>query len=340
MTPRTRSPAPDGDNDDREHRRSERRESRRRTGSEPIGMAFKLNSCERSLRGHHNELGAQSIGITQLTEAVQRLTADKDAQDQRLNGVFQHIDVKFTEAMTHMNDSMTNVQKHHEVTNQRMETLMTTLNSLTQGFHQRLEQLMMELYAVKRSQTSVPSSVPLIPPDLNVPLTPQVNPSAPEPPRSWTQAPPPPPTHIPSATSHGNSGGLFSTTSGSHEQVPEHVQGSRSATTTFHNIGSPLSANASPFGGQFNDQRPQSVPTFGRWAPGAGTENQPFDPRAWSTDGKKVTKELKTYDGDMAHYDNWRRRIRDHFVNTNHNYSKVLDFVECAKKFNLMGSAS
>ena len=69
VTPRTRSPAPDGDNNDcdRENRRSERREPRRRNGSEPLGMAFRINSCERTLREHHNELGAQRIAITQLT---------------------------------------------------------------------------------------------------------------------------------------------------------------------------------------------------------------------------------------------------------------------------------
>ena len=33
----------------------------------------------------------------------------------------------------------------------------------------------------------------------------------------------------------------------------------------------------------------------------------------------------------MARYDNWRRRIRDHFVNTNHNYSKIFDLVEGTK---------
>ena len=65
-------------------------------------------------------------------------------------------------------------------------------------------------------------------------------------------------------------------------------------------------------------------PLTGAWAPGAGTENRAFDPRDWSVEGKKVSKELRTFDGDIAHYNNWRRRIRDHFVAVNCNYSVIL----------------
>ena len=65
--------------------------------------------------------------------------------------------------------------------------------------------------------------------------------------------------------------------------------------------------------------------------PGAGTEQQPFDPKLWSIENKKVTKELRAYDGDMAHYDNWRRRIRDHFVSVNHNYSRIFNLIEITK---------
>ena len=68
-----------------------------------------------------------------------------------------------------------------------------------------------------------------------------------------------------------------------------------------------------------------------QWAPGAGTELRPFDPRDWSVEGKKPSRELRTYDGDMAHYDNWRRRVRDHFVGTNVNYSKIFEMIEKEK---------
>ena len=55
---------------------------------------------------------------------------------------------------------------------------------------------------------------------------------------------------------------------------------------------------------------------------------KPFDPRDWPVDGKKPSKELKTFDGDMAHYDTWRRRVRDHFMGVNCNYFKIFDIVE------------
>ena len=50
--------------------------------------------------------------------------------------------------------------------------------------------------------------------------------------------------------------------------------------------------------------------SFGRWAPGAGTQLKPLEEREWSTGHKKVTKQLDAFDGDIVHYDNWRRRIR------------------------------
>ena len=33
----------------------------------------------------------------------------------------------------------------------------------------------------------------------------------------------------------------------------------------------------------------------------------------------------------MAHYDNWRLRIRNHFVSVNHNYSSVFKLIEITK---------
>ena len=76
---------------------------------------------------------------------------------------------------------------------------------------------------------------------------------------------------------------------------------------------------------------PYGPPATDQWAAGAGTEQKPFDSRDWSTDGKKASKELKTFDGDLALYDNWRRRIRDHFVATNCNYATIFKIVESQK---------
>ena len=98
-----------------------------------------------------------------------------------------------------------------------------------------------------------------------------------------------------------------------------HVTGTN---TAYFNVGTPG-----------NNWSPHRTPTanLGDWAPGAGTENKPFDIKEWSVDGRKVTKELRSFDGDMAAYDNWRRRIRDHFVSVNCNDATVFDLIEQQK---------
>ena len=68
-----------------------------------------------------------------------------------------------------------------------------------------------------------------------------------------------------------------------------------------------------------------------QWAPGTGTELRPVDPRDWSVEGKKPSRDHRTYDGEMAHYDIWRRCVRDHFVGTNMHYSKIFGMIEKEK---------
>ena len=114
-------------------------------------------------------------------------------------------------------------------------------------------------------------------------------------------------------------------------QYPSNLPG-----PTFHNMSSPKD-QWSPLGGT----RPEPSQNawnatsansqFGQWAPGAGTENQAFLEKDWSVEGKKITKELKAFDGGMQHYDNWRRRVRDHFISVNCNYSKIFHLVETQK---------
>ena len=56
-----------------------------------------------------------------------------------------------------------------------------------------------------------------------------------------------------------------------------------------------------------------------------------FDPKDWTVDQKKPSKELRSFDGDMAVYDSWRRRVRDHFVGVNCNYGLIFDKIEQTK---------
>ena len=42
----------------------------------------------------------------------------------------------------------------------------------------------------------------------------------------------------------------------------------------------------------------------------------------------KVPKELRTFDGDIRHYDKWRLRVRYHFISTNMFYQNIFDLIE------------
>ena len=56
-----------------------------------------------------------------------------------------------------------------------------------------------------------------------------------------------------------------------------------------------------------------------------------FDSKEWNVEGKKVSKELKIFDGDLATYDTWRMRVRNHFIGTNYKYSMIFDIIENCK---------
>ena len=59
-------------------------------------------------------------------------------------------------------------------------------------------------------------------------------------------------------------------------------------------------------------QQPQDASYGGwqtlRWANGVGSNMRPFDVRGWTVD-KKASHKLKTFNGDITSYDNWRRRV-------------------------------
>ena len=46
---------------------------------------------------------------------------------------------------------------------------------------------------------------------------------------------------------------------------------------------------------------------------------------------KEAYHELKSFNGEITHYDNWRRRVRDHFTSTNLFYKKIVYLVEGKK---------
>ena len=97
-TPRDRSPVnlmdadeqDDGEEEEEyEERQSQRKTPpRRRMPTAPIGIPFRLNATEKSIRELTNEMAAQRIMINQLTEEVQRQAVE--AQRQAVGKVAQY----------------------------------------------------------------------------------------------------------------------------------------------------------------------------------------------------------------------------------------------------------
>ena len=77
-------------------------------------------------------------------------------------------------------------------------------------------------------------------------------------------------------------------------------------------------------------QQPQDASYGGwqapRWANGVGSNMRPFDVRDWTV-GKKASHELKSFNGDITNYDNWRRRVRDYFTSTNMFYKDMFGLI-------------
>ena len=92
-TPPARSPLPD--DDDEEDRGRERRDRRRERdqNDEPVGVGFRLNACETSIRDHQHEYLMQY-----LTDEIKRLISEKIEHGGRLDQIFGLVDQRFAEA--------------------------------------------------------------------------------------------------------------------------------------------------------------------------------------------------------------------------------------------------
>ena len=56
----------------------------------------------------------------------------------------------------------------------------------------------------------------------------------------------------------------------------------------------------------------------------------PFHEKDWIVD-RKASQELRASYGDIKNYDNWCKRIRDHFIGANMYYKDVFDIIEREK---------
>ena len=273
-TPRARSPATRGHDQDREDRRAERQESRRRNTTEPVGIHSRITCCETTLKEHHDELSTQRLLIQQLTTEMERMIAGKTSTDSRLNYVFSPVDAKVTEAMGQ-------IKEHADLTNARLDSLMSTLNQITSTVGPRLDLLYMEVESLKQrpqvqqvgltTHSEAPSPTPM-------------------PPQSWS-VPEPPPGVYPRACDFGQAPTAAHSTDNMGQanfqaDVRQSTFGTRGTTTTFHNIGSPLSGGhgseelggANPHDGgasQLGQGSPAS-PNVGGWAPARAPNSSPL----------------------------------------------------------------
>ena len=317
-SPRTpRSPVAD-DDDDRRADRAERRQNRqqeregRNTGpTEPVGLDFRLRACETTLRDHTNELAAQKLMLQQLVEAVKSDNQEKKKMEERLDNAFAQVHQKVAD-----------VEKPQELTKQRVDMVMQTVNSLASTIAARLDEITHDLSKWKHDMAQQGASPTTAPPaPVHVPPTPN----------SWAQGSTPSEAfgqrHAPTTgPATGNAPTSFGTSQNPNAYGPNDNQFSmpgNGSGPTYHDLRSP--------GSPLNPQQPRSDDwhrtthnaQFGQWAPGAGTEMKAFDTRDWSVDGKKPSKELRSFDGNISNYDNWRRRMRDHFISTNCNYATI-----------------
>ena len=112
VRPRARSTGATAEQDyEDDARREERQESRR---GDPVGMNFRVNALEQSLRSHTNELLAQKLMVQQLAEAAQGLGVGKENTESRLNEVFGLVHQRFTEAQN-------GAQEIRDVANKRFD---------------------------------------------------------------------------------------------------------------------------------------------------------------------------------------------------------------------------
>jgi hypothetical protein len=124
--------------------------------------------------------------------------------------------------------------------------------------------------------------------------------------------------------------------------VPQHHIGSpvpgTPPTNNFDSQWSPLNPGSAPFQGDpWSRPHAENPPdaNYGgwqapQWGNGVGSNLRAFDVSDWTVD-KKAPNELKSFNGVTSNYDNWRRRIRDHYTQTNRYYKEMLDLVENEK---------
>ena len=334
-TPRTparaRSQRNDFENDEFEDRRDRRREreDRRRDDDEPLGSGFRRNACETSLRDHETELAAQRVMVSQLADEMKRLIGERELHGQRLDAVFALVDQRFSESQKAVHETQT-------MANDKLNVLKASIDSVSQGlaalwnnfnwkFASYVEARHMHPPNLQRHFQQQCRALYLPPLHRNRLLFRHLE---------WDQTRP---RHRclrhsarlqPQCLHHGLEPPLPMATlsaahrlrSRAHPRLFRLLDLVRPPDGQAPNVGA--QAQTPTFGASGQAPAGSTMPP-GAYAAGAGTQLRPFEPRDWNTDGKNISKELRVYDGDMAHYDTWRMRVRNHVVGTNCNYLRV-----------------
>ena len=234
-------------------------------------------------------------------------------------------------SLTQSNEKHAQREKENDQLKKRLEMVMNTVNAVADTLSKRIEQMALEMTHIQMQQ-SRKSSIPT------------QNHAPPPTPQSWgsnttgqAEAPNTAPSSFrPGAQADVVTGAGFNTTGmqppspfGQRNQAPnmngQYSNVGNSSGPTYLNVSSPGDARWSPLnpesqqghntGATWDRTHPNAQ--FGAWAPGAGSQLRAFDEKEWSVEGKKVSKELKAFDGNLANYDNWRTRVRDHFIGVN-----------------------
>lgn len=214
--------------------------------------------------------------LGQITKALQKMVAEKEQTESRLNSVFQLVDQGFSEAQPEAQEIVNGAQA-------RFDTMTATVQAVAAEVMNRMEAINKEVEALKAAATS-PRPEPRSEPSRS-------RPEAPPPPFSWTGGPPdsstggPPPTPgapqsstdaprsqypqqepMRNVTQFGGSAPLYAGPYGSngqrpgfnafvHPGQPSHPSDPTSSKIPHYNMSSP--------GNPLNGSLPQ-------WAPGAG----------------------------------------------------------------------
>ena len=261
-----------------------------------MGMNFRIQAIERTLREHTNEIAGQKLLLGEVVKNVEaRVDADKI--------LTARLDVSFDQTKAKIEE----IEKKRDTDQLEVKSLLSRIAA-------KVDQIALEHDALVKF--------------VGMPEGNQNNAPSPgwKPAPAWSGPQSPPPRTL----NYQISSPLDGATSEPQPQQPRNVVPDSGPN---FGLGNNAFTSQPPIGQNnvYGNTYAAQDASFGRWAPGAGTQLKPFEEREWSTGNKKVTKQLDAFDGDIVHYDNWRRRIRDHFIDVNCNYAEVFRLIENEK---------